>query len=91
MLILIFLSQKFREKNLYHLLFSISWKIQKFKETLLTELFSKYTVMFKSILCFFKRNKKIQVVVTHTLLFKEQFKYFKTTHAYHLVDPSPCL
>jgi hypothetical protein len=48
--------------------------------------------MFKSILCFFKRNKKkIQVVVTHTLLFKEQFKYFKTTHAYHLVDPSPCL
>ena len=24
-----------------------------------------------------------------TLLFKEQFKYLKTTHAYHLVDPSP--
>jgi len=48
------------------------------------------TVMFKSILCFFKRNKKkTSSKVTHTLLFKEQFKYFKTTHAYHLVDPSP--
>lgn len=23
------------------------------------------------------------------LLFKEQFKYLKTTHSYHLVDPSP--
>jgi hypothetical protein len=45
--------------------------------------------MFKSILCFFKRNKKnTSSKVTHTLLFKEQFKYFKTTHAYHLVDPS---
>jgi hypothetical protein len=38
--------------------------------------------MFKSILCFFKRKKKIQVVVTHTLLFKEYFK----THT-NLVDP----
>jgi hypothetical protein len=47
------------------------------------------TVMFKSILCFFKRNKKnTSSKVTHTL-FKEQFKYFKTTHAYHFVDPSP--
>lgn len=27
--------------------------------------------------------------VLHTLLFKEQFKYLKTTHSYHLVDPSP--
>ena len=25
----------------------------------------------------------------HNLLFKEQFKYLKTTHSYHLVDPSP--
>jgi hypothetical protein len=25
----------------------------------------------------------------HTLLLKEQFKYLKTTHSYHLVDPSP--
>jgi len=24
-----------------------------------------------------------------SLLFKEQFKYLKTTHAFHLVDPSP--
>ena len=23
------------------------------------------------------------------LLFKEQFKFLKTTHSYHLVDPSP--
>ncbi len=27
--------------------------------------------------------------VCHTLLYKEQFKYLKTTHSYHLVDPSP--
>jgi cytochrome c oxidase subunit 3 len=48
------------------------------------------TVMFKSILSFFKRNKKnTGSKVIHTLLFKEQFKYFRTTHAYHLVDPSP--
>ena len=26
---------------------------------------------------------------SHNLLFKEQFKYLKTTHSYHLVDPSP--
>ena len=25
----------------------------------------------------------------HNLLFKEQFKYLKTSHSYHLVDPSP--
>jgi cytochrome c oxidase subunit 3 len=25
----------------------------------------------------------------HTLLFKDQFKYLKTSHSYHLVDPSP--
>lgn len=48
------------------------------------------TIMFKSILSLLKRNKKnISSKVIHTLLFKEQFKYFKTTHAYHLVDPSP--
>jgi hypothetical protein len=45
--------------------------------------------MFKSILCFSNGIKKnTSSKVTHTLLFKE-FKYFKTTHAYHLVDPSP--
>jgi len=27
--------------------------------------------------------------VSNTLLLKEQFKYLKTTHSYHLVDPSP--
>jgi cytochrome c oxidase subunit 3 len=27
--------------------------------------------------------------VTNSLLYKEQFKYLKTTHSYHLVDPSP--
>ena len=25
----------------------------------------------------------------HTLLFKKQFKYLKTTHFYHLINPSP--
>jgi hypothetical protein len=35
-----------------------------------------------------KWNKKNNKVL-HTLLFKEQFKYLKTTHSYHLVDPSP--
>jgi len=39
---------------------------------------------------FFKIHNKIQSnKVLDTLLFKEQFKYLKTTHAYHLVDPSP--
>lgn len=33
---------------------------------------------------FYNNNKAF-----HTLLFKEQFKYLKTTHSYHLVDPSP--
>lgn len=32
-------------------------------------------------------NKKSKV--KETLFFKEQFKYLKTTHSYHLVDPSP--
>lgn len=31
-----------------------------------------------------KKNK-----VNRTLFFKEQFKYLKTAHSYHLVDPSP--
>jgi cytochrome c oxidase subunit 3 len=26
---------------------------------------------------------------SHTLLFKEQFKYLRTAHSFHLVDPSP--
>ena len=35
-------------------------------------------------------NKKVNKSnVQETLLFKEQFKYLKTAHSYHLVDPSP--
>jgi cytochrome c oxidase subunit 3 len=35
-------------------------------------------------------NKKINKSnVQETLLFKEQFKYLRTAHSYHLVDPSP--
>nr|WDD39287.1 cytochrome c oxidase subunit 3 [Gomphonema parvulum] len=34
-----------------------------------------------------KKNDKSNV--QETLLFKEQFKYLKTAHSYHLVDPSP--
>jgi CTP:phosphocholine cytidylyltransferase-like protein len=34
-------------------------------------------------------RKKIDDKVAYTLFFKEQFKYLKTAHSYHLVDPSP--
>lgn len=34
-------------------------------------------------------EKKIDDKVIYTLFFKEQFKYLKTAHSYHLVDPSP--
>jgi hypothetical protein len=34
-------------------------------------------------------GKKIYGKVIYTLFFKEQFKYLKTVHSYHLVDPSP--
>jgi cytochrome c oxidase subunit 3 len=34
-----------------------------------------------------KKNTKSKV--QKTLFFKEQFKYLKTAHSYHLVDPSP--
>lgn len=38
----------------------------------------------------FKFNDKFIISkVSHTLFFKEEFKYLKTTHSYHLVDPSP--
>ena len=36
-----------------------------------------------------KNEKKINNKVSHTLFYKEQFKYLKTAHSYHLVDPSP--
>jgi cytochrome c oxidase subunit 3 len=46
--------------------------------------------MLKSLLISNKWNKNfVYNKVLHTLLFKEQFKYLKTTHSYHLVDPSP--
>jgi len=32
---------------------------------------------------------KLNSKIVNILLFKEQFKYLKTTHSYHLVDPSP--
>lgn len=34
-------------------------------------------------------EKKMGDKVIYTLFFKEQFKYLKTAHSYHLVDPSP--
>lgn len=34
-------------------------------------------------------GKKMDDKVIYTLFFKEQFKYLKTAHSYHLVDPSP--
>lgn len=38
----------------------------------------------------FNKNKKnMNDKVIYTLFYKEQFKYLKTTHSYHLVDPSP--
>lgn len=37
---------------------------------------------------FFKKNL-VKSKVQETLFFKEQFKYLKTAHSYHLVDPSP--
>jgi len=46
--------------------------------------------MIKYLLYLKKWNtKKFVNEVAHILLHKEQFKYLKTTHSYHLVDPSP--
>jgi hypothetical protein len=45
-----------------------------------------------SILYLIKQNiyiNKISSKVYFTLLYKEQLKYLKTTHSYHLVDASP--
>ena len=37
-----------------------------------------------------KKNKKIMNnKAVYTLFYKESLKYLKTTHTYHLVDPSP--
>ena len=38
---------------------------------------------------FFKNSHTTKNTVQETLFFKEQFKYLKTSHSYHLVDPSP--
>lgn len=38
---------------------------------------------------FCKNKKKIENKKVNILFYKEQFKYLKTTHSYHLVDPSP--
>lgn len=38
---------------------------------------------------FFKNSHTTKNTVQETLFFKEQFKYLKTAHSYHLVDPSP--
>lgn len=43
-----------------------------------------FGVVFSS---YFK--KKVHNKVIYALFFKEQFKYLKTIHSYHLVDPSP--
>ena len=47
---------------------------------------------FKKNFSFSKKKSKTtdkSNKTAHILLFKEQFKYLKTTHSYHLVDPSP--
>lgn len=41
------------------------------------------------IFTFFKNKNYLNNKVYYTLLLKEQFKYLKTSHSYHLVDPSP--
>jgi len=35
------------------------------------------------------KQKNEILEIKNFILFKEQFKYLKTTHSYHLVDPSP--
>jgi CTP:phosphocholine cytidylyltransferase-like protein len=46
--------------------------------------------MWNYIIYIFNINKKnINSKVFYTLFYKEQFKYLKTKHSYHLVDPSP--
>jgi cytochrome c oxidase subunit 3 len=46
--------------------------------------------MLNYLLDGYNSNKKIiGNKVFCTLFFKEQFKYLKTAHSYHLVDPSP--
>jgi len=42
------------------------------------------------IITIFKKNgKTLNSKILYILFLKEQFKYLKTAHSYHLVDPSP--
>ena len=44
----------------------------------------------QKLIFFYLKNESTKNNKTrHVLLLKEQFKYLKTTHSYHLVDPSP--
>ena len=45
----------------------------------------------RSFLFIKKKNKALNKnnKIDYILLFQEQLKYLKTTHSYHLVDPSP--
>ena len=43
-------------------------------------------MMLKNLINFEKNEKNSNNKMFHTLLFKEQFKYLKTTHPYHLVE-----
>ena len=46
--------------------------------------------MLNFLLLTFNKNKKnMKNKVIYALFYKEQFMYLKTTHSYHLVDPSP--
>jgi cytochrome c oxidase subunit 3 len=47
--------------------------------------------MLSEMINFYKQRieKNTNNKLVSSLLFKEQFKYLKTTHSYHLVDPSP--
>lgn len=46
-------------------------------------------MLISFIFTFFKNKNYLNNKVYYILLLKEQFKYLKTTHSYHLVDPSP--
>ena len=46
-------------------------------------------IVLKNLVNLKKNKKNSNNKVFNILLFKEQFKYLKTTHSYHLVDPSP--
>jgi hypothetical protein len=36
-----------------------------------------------------KKNNTVLKEIANTVFFKSQFRYLKTYHSYHLVDPSP--